>query len=137
MAWGEMQEGRGDCHRIEAQDRLQDERRTHAGVDGRMGAGEHQAKPIVGNIAASLAGDRGNFFGDQLQMARRARSLLWRRRAASTCLLRATASSQASGLSGVPRAGHSSSAAVNASASASSAPATSPVRAARKATSLP
>jgi hypothetical protein len=52
-------------------------------------------------------------------------------------LRRATVSSQASGVRGMPFAGQSASAAAKASASASSAAATSRVRAARKATSLP
>jgi len=60
-----------------------------------------------------------------------------RRRAASMILRRATAMSHASGLSGIPRARHSTRAAAKASDMASSAPATSPVLAARKATSLP
>ena len=53
------------------------------------------------------------------------------RRAASIIRLRATCSSQASGFSGTPSAGHRLNAAMNASPSASSAPATSPDRAAR------
>jgi hypothetical protein len=60
-----------------------------------------------------------------------------RRRAASIILRRATVSSHASGVRGMPLAGHSTSAAAKASDSASSAPATSRVRAARNATSLP
>src|SRR5262249_355155 len=64
-------------------------------------------------------------------------SPLRRRRNASIVLRRATAMSHASALSGTPRAGQSTSAAANASDKASSAPATSPVRAARTATSLP
>jgi hypothetical protein len=74
-----------------------------------------------------------------------ARSFRWsalsarvrRRRDASIALRRATVSSHASGLAGTPLAGQSTSAEANASESASSAPATSRVRAARKATSLP
>ena len=58
-------------------------------------------------------------------------------RAASMNLRRATAMSHASGLSGTPLAGQSASAAAKASDNASSAPATSRVRAASKATSLP
>jgi len=50
---------------------------------------------------------------------------------------RAAVSNQASGLSGTPSTGQWASALVKASDSASSAPATSRVRAARKATSLP
>ena len=64
-------------------------------------------------------------------------SAVRRRRAASMDFRRATVSSHASGLSGVPWTGQSARAAANASESASSAAATSPVRAARKATSLP
>jgi hypothetical protein len=60
-----------------------------------------------------------------------------RRRAASIILRRATAMSHASGLVGIPFARQSTRAAAKASAKASSAPATSWVRAARKATSLP
>ena len=59
------------------------------------------------------------------------------RRAASIILRRATVSSQASGARGMPLAGQPIRAAAKASDRASSAPATSPVRAARKATSLP
>ena len=62
---------------------------------------------------------------------------LGRRRAASIALRLATAISQASGLRGTPSAGQCWSAAVKASDRASSAPATSRVREARKATSLP
>jgi len=64
-------------------------------------------------------------------------SLVRRRRAASMSLRRATVSSHASGARGTPLAGQSASAAANASDSASSAPATSRVRAASIATSLP
>jgi hypothetical protein len=60
-----------------------------------------------------------------------------RRRAASIERRRATASSQASGLRGAPLFGHSVSAAAKASDKASSAPATSRVRALRKATKRP
>jgi hypothetical protein len=66
-----------------------------------------------------------------------ASSWLRRRRAASMVLRRATVMSHASGLAGMPLAGQSTKAAANASDKASSAPATSRVRAARKATSLP
>jgi hypothetical protein len=55
----------------------------------------------------------------------------------SIMLRRATVSSQASGLDGQPFTGQSASAAAKASDSASSAAATSRVRDARKATSLP
>jgi hypothetical protein len=60
-----------------------------------------------------------------------------RRRTASTARRRATVTSQPSGLSGMPPASQSVRAAAKASDSASSAASTSPVRAARKATSLP
>jgi len=59
------------------------------------------------------------------------------RRRPSICRLRAAVSSQPSGLSGTPFFGQSASAAAKASDNASSAAATSRVRAARKAMSLP
>ena len=62
---------------------------------------------------------------------------VWRRRVASIMRRRATVSSHASGVRGTPVRGHSASADAKASESASSAPATSRVRDASSATSLP
>ena len=45
------QEGRGDRRRVEAEHGLQDQRRAHARFDRRMGAGEHQPQPLVGQVA--------------------------------------------------------------------------------------
>ena len=132
---GRDQEGRGDRRGIEAEHGLQDQRRADAGLDRRMGAGEHQraggrrACPRRAVAAASAPRRSAADVG---------------RRSPPRCappgrvdrLRRATVSSQASGLSGTPCAGQSASAAAKASASASSAPATSRVRAARKATQL-
>ncbi len=46
--WGD-QERRGDRRGVEAEHRLQHQRRAHAGVDRRMRAGEHQPQALVGN----------------------------------------------------------------------------------------
>ena len=43
------EEGRADGRGIETEHGLQDERGTDRRVDGRMGAGEHEAKPFVRN----------------------------------------------------------------------------------------
>ena len=42
------QEGRSDRRRVEAEDRLQHQRRANGLLDRRMGAGEHQREPPVG-----------------------------------------------------------------------------------------
>src|SRR5262249_13796914 len=127
------EEGGGDGGGVKGKDGLQDQRGADAGIDGGMGAGEHQREPLVGNIARrcgrQLLGHHSQLFEGALAAARR--------RNASTVLRRATAMSHASALSGIPPAGQSTSAAAKASDKASSAPATSPVRAARKAMSLP
>ena len=93
------QEGRGDGGGVEAEDGLQDQRRADAGVDRRMGAGEHQRQAVVGN--GRFARRRGlQLVGHQAQMSPAASTPVRRRRAASIILRRATASSHASGLLG-------------------------------------
>jgi len=50
------QKGRADGRRIQAEQRLQHQRCAQRRVDGRVGAGEHQRQPAVGDLVA-LAGD--------------------------------------------------------------------------------
>jgi hypothetical protein len=52
------QKGRADGRRVQAQQRLQHQRRAQRRVDGRVGAGEHQRQPAVGDLVA-LAGHVG------------------------------------------------------------------------------
>ena len=52
---GRDQEGRRDGRGVEAQNGLQDQRRADAGVDRRMRAGEHQRKALVGNVVRHAA----------------------------------------------------------------------------------
>jgi hypothetical protein len=105
-------------------------------------------RSIAGCEHAKSSARRSSGIGVALEAAASissARSFRWsaastrvrRRREASIALRRATVNSHASGLAGTPLSGQSTSAEAKASESASSAPATSRVRDARKATSFP
>ena len=98
-------------------------------------AGEHHRETMVWNGLIDRFGVDG--FGTELQLADGTLVGYADRRVESMAFLRATDSSQASGLAGEPFRGQSVKADTNASESASSAAARSPVRAARKATSFP
>ena len=122
----------GDLRRVEAEHRLQHQRRADAGIDRRVRAGEQQLEPLVGDLARARRGWRRH-----PDRPRRARSPAaeQRRRAAgersrSRRRFRATVTSHPSGLSGMPASGHVRSAFSKASARASSASATSRVAAA-------
>ena len=113
--------------------------RTPASIAGCAQANIRGAELFVGNFdaACALPPPRASS-AIRRRCADPALSALVRRsRAASIILRRATVSSHASGFDGTPPDGQPFRAAAKASDSASSAPATSPLRAARKATSLP
>ena len=66
------QEGRADGRGIEAEDRLQDERRADAGIDRRMGAGEHQGQAMVRHRRWLGVGKLlGELLGEELEMGDR------------------------------------------------------------------
>ena len=109
---------------------------AHAALDRGVGAGEHQREAAVGDGPRRL-GSGFDFVGDQLQvLLARGAGLP----AAHGVGLAAAGDRQQPGVgivAGRRPSGHMRSAVAKASASASSAPATSRVRAARKATRRP
>ncbi len=62
------QKGRGNHHRVQTQQHLQNERRPHARLDRRMGAREHQSQAVVWNLGRV----RGRIQYEPLQLLARA-----------------------------------------------------------------
>ena len=61
---GRGQEGSGDPRGVQAEDGLQHQRRADRGIDGGMGAGEHQAEAVVRDRVIRGRGV-GEFLGEQ------------------------------------------------------------------------
>ena len=126
------EEGGSDPRGIEAENGLQHQWRVGCAVDGRMRADEEQLQPFVGkHRPSSVIGLLLRFLDCQQQRRHRGLGDVFLCRAPRPSARRATVSSQASGFCGTPASGHLARAARKASPSASSAAATSRVRADR------